>query len=89
VKSTVSGCGNGSGSRFASTSWGDSASSASGALTAAQKLVQVDKVFAIINNTSFLFGAQPFLLKNKIPVVSGAVASDLVIDPKTDEHFRV
>jgi branched-chain amino acid transport system substrate-binding protein len=48
---------------------GDSTSTPAGALTAAQKLVQSDKVFAIISVTSDLFGAEPYLLKQGIPVV--------------------
>jgi branched-chain amino acid transport system substrate-binding protein len=48
---------------------GDSTSTPAGALTAAQKLVQTDKVFAIISVTSDLFGAEPYLLKSGIPVV--------------------
>jgi branched-chain amino acid transport system substrate-binding protein len=65
----------------------DGQSTAAGALTAAQKLVQSDKVFAIINNTSFFFAAQPFLLKAGVPVVSTAVAGDLIDDPKQTNFF--
>ncbi|MCW2523326.1 MAG: hypothetical protein JWO63_1661, partial [Frankiales bacterium] len=36
---------------------------------AAQKLVQTDKVFAIISVTSDMYGAEPYLLKAGIPVV--------------------
>jgi branched-chain amino acid transport system substrate-binding protein len=48
---------------------GDSTSTPAGALSAAQKLVQTDKVFAIISVTSDMFGAEPYLLKAGIPVV--------------------
>jgi branched-chain amino acid transport system substrate-binding protein len=48
---------------------GDSQSTPGGALTAAQKLVQTDKVFAIISVTSDMFGAEPYLLKQGIPVI--------------------
>jgi branched-chain amino acid transport system substrate-binding protein len=65
----------------------DGQSTAPGALTAAQKLVQSDKVFAIINNTSFFFAAQPYLLKSGVPVVSTAVGGDLINDPKQTNFF--
>src|SRR5215207_507976 len=39
---------------------GDDASSAEGALTATQKLVQQDKVFAVIPGSSFFYGAGQF-----------------------------
>ncbi|MGX7678485.1 ABC transporter substrate-binding protein [Jatrophihabitans sp. DSM 45814] len=51
---------------------GDTASTVPGALTAAQKLVQNDKVFAIVANSAVFFGAEPYLLKQGIPVVGGA-----------------
>jgi branched-chain amino acid transport system substrate-binding protein len=47
----------------------DSTSTPAGALTAAQKLVEKDKVFAIMSVTSDLFGAEPYLLKQGVPVV--------------------
>jgi branched-chain amino acid transport system substrate-binding protein len=47
----------------------DSLSTPAGALAAAQKLVQTDKVFAIISVTSDMFGAEPYLLKAGVPVV--------------------
>jgi branched-chain amino acid transport system substrate-binding protein len=47
----------------------DSTSTPAGALTAAQKLVQTDKVFAIISVTSDMFGAEPYLLKAGVPVI--------------------
>jgi branched-chain amino acid transport system substrate-binding protein len=50
----------------------DTTSSPAGALTAAQKLVQNDKVFAIVMDSSVLYGAEPYLLKQGIPVVGGA-----------------
>jgi branched-chain amino acid transport system substrate-binding protein len=48
---------------------GDSTSTPAGALSAAQKLVQTNKVFAILSVTSDLFGAEPYLLKAGIPVI--------------------
>jgi branched-chain amino acid transport system substrate-binding protein len=50
----------------------DTASSPPGALTAAQKLVQTDKVFAIIEVSAVYSGAEPYLLKQGIPVLGGA-----------------
>ncbi|MCW2522160.1 MAG: hypothetical protein JWO63_495 [Frankiales bacterium] len=49
----------------------DTASTAPGALTAAQKLVQSDKVFAIIEVSTVFYGAEPYLLKQGVPVVGG------------------
>jgi branched-chain amino acid transport system substrate-binding protein len=47
----------------------DSTTTPAGALTAAQKLVQTDKVFAIVSMTSSFFGAEPYLLKAGVPVL--------------------
>jgi len=47
----------------------DSLSTPAGTLTAAQKLVQTDRVFAIVSVTSDMYGAEPYLLKAGIPVV--------------------
>src|SRR6202000_1936186 len=54
---------------------GDTASTAPGALAAAQKLVQTDKVFAIVEVSAFFYGAEPYLLKAGIPVVVGGFDS--------------
>jgi branched-chain amino acid transport system substrate-binding protein len=48
---------------------GDSTSTPTGALTAAQKLVQKDKVFAILSVTSDFYGAEAYLLKAGVPVI--------------------
>ena len=48
---------------------GDTTSTAAGAVTAAQRMVQSDKVDAIIDVSALYAAAQPFLLKNKIPVI--------------------
>jgi branched-chain amino acid transport system substrate-binding protein len=50
----------------------DTTSSAAGALTAAQKLVQSDKVFAVVADSASFYGAEPYLLKQGVPVVSTA-----------------
>jgi branched-chain amino acid transport system substrate-binding protein len=51
---------------------GDSTSTPPGALTAAQKLVQTDKVFAVIDISSVFYGAEPYLLKAGVPAIGGA-----------------
>jgi branched-chain amino acid transport system substrate-binding protein len=66
---------------------GDTASTASGALTAAQKLVQNDKVFAIVEVSAFFYGAEPYLLKAGIPVVGGGFDSVEWTDPKNSNLF--
>jgi branched-chain amino acid transport system substrate-binding protein len=50
----------------------DSLSTPAGTLTAAQKLVQTDKVFAIVSVTSDMYGAEPYLLKAGVPVIGTA-----------------
>jgi ABC-type branched-subunit amino acid transport system substrate-binding protein len=52
----------------------DDASGAQGALTASQKLIQQDKVYAILEDSSFFYGAAPFLTTagKKTPVIGGA-----------------
>jgi branched-chain amino acid transport system substrate-binding protein len=52
---------------------GDTASSAPGALAAAQKLIQTDKVFAVVANSAVFFGAEPYLLKQGVPVIGAAI----------------
>jgi branched-chain amino acid transport system substrate-binding protein len=47
----------------------DSQTSPSGVLTAAEKLVKQDHVFAVLSVSSVLFGAAPYLLSQGIPVV--------------------
>jgi branched-chain amino acid transport system substrate-binding protein len=47
----------------------DTTSTAPGALTAAEALVQSDKVFAILVSSAYFFGAEPYLLKAGVPVV--------------------
>jgi branched-chain amino acid transport system substrate-binding protein len=50
----------------------DTTSTAPGALTAAQALVQHDKVFAILVSSAYFFGSEPYLLKAGVPVVGPA-----------------
>jgi branched-chain amino acid transport system substrate-binding protein len=66
---------------------GDTTSTAAGALLAAQKMVQSDKVFAIIEISASYYGAQNFLLKEGVPVVGGGFDSLLWTDPKNTNLF--
>ncbi len=50
----------------------DTATSPTGALTAAQKLVEEDHVSAVVGNSAVFFGAAPYLAANHIPVVGVA-----------------
>lgn len=50
---------------------GDTTSTPAGAVTAAQRMVQNDKVQAIIDVSALFNAAEPFLLRNKIPVIGG------------------
>lgn len=66
---------------------GDTTSTTTGALTAAQKLVETDHVFAIVENSAFFYGAEAYLLKNNIPVVGSAVDGPIWTDPKNTNLF--
>ncbi|SEP05671.1 ABC transporter substrate-binding protein [Trujillonella endophytica] len=52
----------------------DDASSPQGALAGAQKLVQQDEVYAILENSPFFYGATPFITSQAqtVPVIGGA-----------------
>jgi branched-chain amino acid transport system substrate-binding protein len=67
---------------------GDSTSTAAGALTVTQKMVQSDKVFAIVEVSTVAYGAQPYLLKQGIPMVGGGFDSQLWTDPKQTNLFN-
>jgi branched-chain amino acid transport system substrate-binding protein len=67
----------------------DSTSSPTGAQTAAQKLVQQDKVFAIISVTSYFFGAEQYLLKAGVPVLGTGFDGPEWIDPKNTNLVNV
>jgi branched-chain amino acid transport system substrate-binding protein len=51
----------------------DTNSTPTGALTAVQKLVQQNNVFAIVENSSDFFGAEPYALQQGIPVVGSGI----------------
>ncbi len=65
----------------------DTNSTPTGALTAVQKLVQQNNVFAIVENSSDFFGAEPYALAQGIPVVGSAIDSPLWGDPKYTNLF--
>lgn len=66
---------------------GDTTSTPTGALAAAQKLVQQDNVFAIVEDSSVFYGAEPWLLQQDIPVVGDAVDGPYWSDPKDTNLF--
>jgi ABC-type branched-subunit amino acid transport system substrate-binding protein len=60
----------------------DTQSSPSAALTAAQKMVDQDHVFAVVLVSALGFSAAPFLLAHKTPVVGAAIDStEWITDP--------
>jgi branched-chain amino acid transport system substrate-binding protein len=65
----------------------DTTSTPTGALTAVQKLVQQDNVFAIVENSSDFFGAEPYALQQGIPVVGSAIDGPYWGDPKDTNIF--
>jgi branched-chain amino acid transport system substrate-binding protein len=65
----------------------DTTSTPTGALTAVQKLVQQDNVFAIIENSSVFYGAEPWALQQGIPVVGSGVDGPYWGDPKDTNIF--
>ena len=59
----------------------DAGSSPTGALSAAQRLVEQDHVFAVIAVSGVTFAAAPYLLANGIPVIGSASdASEWITD---------
>src|SRR5215472_11562782 len=66
---------------------GDTNSTPTGALTAVQKLVQQNNVFAIVENSSDFFGAAPYALAQGIPVVGSAIDGPYWGDPKYTNIF--
>jgi branched-chain amino acid transport system substrate-binding protein len=67
---------------------GDTTSTPTGALTAVQKLVQNDKVFAIIENSSVFYGAENYALKKGVPVVGSAIDGPIWFDSKNTNLFN-
>jgi branched-chain amino acid transport system substrate-binding protein len=58
----------------------DTTSSPAGTLAAAQRLVEEDHVFAVIEGAAFGFAASPFLNSHGIPVIGGANTSEWITD---------
>jgi branched-chain amino acid transport system substrate-binding protein len=66
---------------------GDTTSTPTGALTAVQKLVQQNNVFAIVENSSDFYGAEPWALQQGVPVVGSAIDGPYWADPKDTNLF--
>lgn len=65
----------------------DTASTITGAQTAAQKLVQNDNVFAVVDDSAAFSGAEPYLLQQGVPVAGGAFDGPEWNDPKNTNLF--
>src|SRR5579864_2321574 len=65
----------------------DTNSTPTGALTAVQKLVQQNNVFAIVENSSDFFGAEPYALAQGIPVVGSGIDGPYWGSPKDTNIF--
>jgi branched-chain amino acid transport system substrate-binding protein len=65
----------------------DTTSTPTGALTAAQKLVQQNGVFAIVEHSAVFYGAEPYLLRAGVPVVGSAIDGPIWGDPKDTNIF--
>ena len=65
----------------------DTNSTPTGALTAVQKLVEQNNVFAIVEDSSDFFGAEPYALAQGIPVVGSGIDGPYWGDPKKTNIF--
>jgi len=65
----------------------DTNSTPTGALTAVQKLVEQNNVFAIVENSSDFFGAEPYALTHGIPVVGSGIDGPYWGDPSKTNIF--
>lgn len=65
----------------------DTTSTPTGALTAVQKLVQQNNVFAIVEDSSDFFGAEPYAQQQGIPVVGSAIDGPYWGDPTKTNIF--
>jgi branched-chain amino acid transport system substrate-binding protein len=65
----------------------DTTSTVTGAQTAAQQLVQNDKVFAVVDDSAAFSGAEPYLLQQGIPVAGGAFDGPEWNSPKNTNLF--
>lgn len=67
----------------------DSATTTTGALSGAQKMVEQDHVFAVIGLSALTFSAAPYLTSKGIPVVGAAFDSTEWLSPKSYNMFSV
>jgi branched-chain amino acid transport system substrate-binding protein len=67
----------------------DSQTSPAATLSATQKLVQTDKVFAILSVTSTWYAAEAYALKEGVPVVGAGFDGNEWSDPKNTNLFQV
>jgi branched-chain amino acid transport system substrate-binding protein len=65
----------------------DTTSTVTGALTAAQKLVQDNNVFAVVDDSAVFSGAEPYLLQQGVPAAGGAFDGPEWNNPKNDNLF--
>jgi branched-chain amino acid transport system substrate-binding protein len=65
----------------------DTTSTVTGAQTAAQELVQRDKVFAVVDDSAAFSGAEPYLLQQGVPVTGGAFDGPEWNSPKNTNLF--
>jgi branched-chain amino acid transport system substrate-binding protein len=65
----------------------DTTSTVAGALSAAQKLVQSDKVFAVIGASALFFGATAYLQKQGIPIIGQGSDGPEWVDQKNTDLF--
>jgi branched-chain amino acid transport system substrate-binding protein len=65
----------------------DTTSTVTGAQTAAQELVQRDKVFAVVDDSAAFSGAEPYLLQQGVPAAGGAFDGPEWNDPKNTNLF--
>lgn len=68
---------------------GDTGTSPSGALSAAQKMVEQDHVFAVLAVSSLTFSAADYLTAQGIPVVGGSFDGSEWLSPKSSNMFSV
>ncbi len=68
---------------------GDTTTSPSGALSAAQKMVEEDNVTAVIAISALTFSASSYLTSQGIPVVGAAIDSSEWLSPKSSNMFSV
>jgi branched-chain amino acid transport system substrate-binding protein len=65
----------------------DTASTPTGAETAAQVLVQRDNVFAVVADSGVTFGAEPYLLRQGVPLVGAPLDGPEWDSPKNTNMF--